>query len=233
LGLLRAFAPPGLSLNWKRGGCASSVRAVGTKHDTSNDVIVNVLASRYASADMRAIWSAHRARVARARPRIAVLKGQRDLGLDVPEAAIAAYEAVRDKVDLDSIRKREEVTHHDVKARIDEFCAPGRPPAHHRGMTSRDLTENVEHLQTYRSMELILRKAVAAVLRLSAKAQQYRDLHFGAHAQRPRPAHDAGAPLLDVWRGTFYRREARSHQRKYPARGSRAPSARASTNSPS
>lgn len=111
---------------------------------------------------------------------IAVLKGQRDLGLDIPAEAIEAYERVRDNVDLASLRRREEVTHHDVKARIDEFCELAGHQHIHRGMTSRDLTENVEQLQTYRSMELVLRKAAAAVLRLAAKAEEFRDVLFVA-----------------------------------------------------
>jgi adenylosuccinate lyase len=54
---------------------------------------------------------------------IAVMKAQKELGLDIPAQAITAYEKVKDQVDLNSIRQREEKTRHDVKARIDEFCA--------------------------------------------------------------------------------------------------------------
>ena len=54
---------------------------------------------------------------------IAVMRAQRELGIDVPEDAIAAYESVVDQVDLDSIDARERVTRHDVKARLEEFSA--------------------------------------------------------------------------------------------------------------
>ena len=80
--------------------------------------IPNVLANRYASADMVAIWSPRAKIVAERRLWLAVLRAQRELGVAVPEAAIADYERVLDQVDVDSIAARERVTRHDVKARI-------------------------------------------------------------------------------------------------------------------
>ena len=60
---------------------------------------------------------------------------------------VEAYEEVVDQVDLESIAARERVTRHDVKARIEEFSALAGHEHIHKGMTSRDLTENVEQLQ--------------------------------------------------------------------------------------
>jgi adenylosuccinate lyase len=74
-------------------------------------------------------------------------EAQRELGVDVPDGVIEDYEAVVDEVDLDSIEARERVTRHDVKARIEEFSALAGHEHIHKGMTSRDLTENVEQLQ--------------------------------------------------------------------------------------
>ena len=51
------------------------------------------------------------------------------------------------QVDLASIAEREKITRHDVKARIEEFNALAGYEHVHKGMTSRDLTENVEQLQ--------------------------------------------------------------------------------------
>ena len=61
-------------------------------------MIPNVLATRYASAEMTRIWSAEHKVVLERRLWIAVLRAQRDLGLDVPESVIEAYEQVVDKV---------------------------------------------------------------------------------------------------------------------------------------
>ena len=68
--------------------------------------IPNVLANRYASADMVAIWSPLAKIVAERRLWLAVLRAQRELGVAVPEAAIADYERVLDQVDVDSIAAR-------------------------------------------------------------------------------------------------------------------------------
>ena len=107
---------------------------------------------------------------------IAVMKAQRDLGVDIPVEAIAAYENVIDHVDLASIAERERVTRHDVKARIEEFNALAGYEHIHKGMTSRDLTENVEQLQVCRSLELVRDKAVAVVARIGARAGEYQSL---------------------------------------------------------
>ena len=112
--------------------------------------IPNVLANRYASAEMVAIWSPEAKIVAERRLWLAVLRAQTESGAGgtaVPDAAVADYERVLDDVDLASIAARERVTRHDVKARIEEFNALAGHEQVHKGMTSRDLTENVEQLQ--------------------------------------------------------------------------------------
>ena len=141
--------------------------------------IPNVLANRYASAEMVAIWSPEAKIVAERRLWLAVLRAQKELGADgiaVPDAAIADYERALEDVDLASIAARERVTRHDVKARIEEFNALAGHEHVHKGMTSRDLTENVEQLQVRRALELVFAHGVAVVARLAERAATYRDL---------------------------------------------------------
>jgi adenylosuccinate lyase len=81
-------------------------------------------------------------------------------------------------VDLASIAARERVTRHDVKARIEEFNAlTGHEHIAlqfiHMGMTSRDLTENVEQLQVRQSLSLVHDRAVAALARLARLAAEH------------------------------------------------------------
>lgn len=129
--------------------------------------VPNVLASRYASSEMCEVFSAeHKVRLER-RLWIAVMKAQRDLGIDVPAEAIAAYEAVVDDVDLASIDARERITRHDVKARLEEFSDLAGHEHAHKGMTSRDLTENVEQLQVRTALGILHTRAVAALVRLA------------------------------------------------------------------
>jgi len=139
-------------------------------------VIANVLASRYASPEMTAIWSPEEKIRTERRLWLAVLRAQRDLGVDVPDGVIEAYERVLDHVDLASIAARERVTRHDVKARIEEFAALAGHEHIHKGMTSRDLTENVEQLQVRAGLALIRDRMVAALARLAARAVQFENL---------------------------------------------------------
>jgi adenylosuccinate lyase len=139
-------------------------------------VVPNVLAARYASAELTGLWSPEHKVVLERRLWIAVLEAQRDLGVDVPEGVIEAYEKVVEVVDLASISRREAVTRHDVKARIEEFSALAGHEHIHKGMTSRDLTENVEQLQVRSSLELIRDRAVAALARLASLATEHVDL---------------------------------------------------------
>jgi adenylosuccinate lyase len=140
----------------------------------SQTAIPDVLADRYASAAMVQIWSPAAKVLLEREFWIAVMRAQRELGIEIPEAAITDYEKVAERVDLASIRKREKKTRHDVKARIDEFCALAGHEHLHKGLTSRDLTENVEQLQIMRSMQLLRTKYAAALHRLARRAGEYR-----------------------------------------------------------
>lgn len=141
--------------------------------DVGKPAVSNVLASRYASADLAEIWSPRSKIVLERQLWIAVLKAQRDLGISVPEGAIADYQKVVDDVDLDSIAARERVTRHDVKARIEEFNALAGHEQIHKGMTSRDLTENVEQLQVLTSLHYVRGHAIALLARITERAAQY------------------------------------------------------------
>ena len=125
---------------------------------------------------MKSIWSAEGRILIERDYWIAVMKAQRALGLNIPAKAIKAYEKVKKTIDLESIDTRERVCLHDVKARIDEFSALAGYEYIHVGMTSRDLTENVEQLQVLRGLELIRLKTVACLKKLSERATEYRTL---------------------------------------------------------
>ena len=142
-------------------------------------MIGNVLANRYASVAMRDIWGAESKIVAERRLWLAVLGAQHDLDVDLggddPAEVLATYAAVVDTVDLASIAARERVTRHDVKARIEEFNALAGHELVHLGMTSRDLTENVEQLQIVSALRLVRERMVTVLARLGELAARYAD----------------------------------------------------------
>lgn len=136
-------------------------------------MIPNVLAARYASPELRELWSPERKVVLERELWLAVMEAQRDLGVDVPDAVIDDYRRVVDDVDLASIAERERVTRHDVKARIEEFDALAGHQHAHKGMTSRDLTENVEQAQIRDSLRHVADRTVAVLARLAQLATEY------------------------------------------------------------
>ena len=141
-----------------------------------SEPVPNVLAERYASAAMKDVWS-KRGRILLERDFwIAVMKAQRDLGVPIPAEAIKDYERVKEAIDLESIAKRELATLHDVKARIEEFSELAKRQFIHLGLTSRDLTENVEQLQIFQALKLVRMKAAAALLAFARRAEEHRDL---------------------------------------------------------
>ena len=154
----------------------------GVNGPVDDTVLPNVLAARYASREMVALWSPAHKVVLERRLWVAVLEAQAAAGLPVPEGAIDDYRAVIDKVDLASIEARERVTKHDVKARIEEFSALAGHELIHAGMTSRDLTENVEQLQVKAAMELTRERTVAVLAELARLAVAHADLAMTARS---------------------------------------------------
>ncbi len=134
---------------------------------------MSLLANRYASAQMREIWSPEAKIISERKLWIAVMRSQSKLGHAIPDSVIADYEKVLTKVDLASIDAREKTTRHDVKARIEEFNALAGHEAIHAGMTSRDLTENVEAMQVRDGLVLVRDRVVAVLAVLGVRATEY------------------------------------------------------------
>lgn len=136
---------------------------------------VNVLASRYASSAMREIFAPEAKIISERKLWLAVARAQSKLGHAISDAVIADYEKVITNIDLASIDAREKITRHDVKARIEEFNALAGHEAIHAGMTSRDLTENIEALQIRNGLQIVHDKTVTVLARLGERAMQYAD----------------------------------------------------------
>ena len=156
--------------------------------------IPNVLAERYASPEIRKIWSAEGKIVLERDFWIAVMRAQQAAGLNIPDDAIAAYDRVKDQVNVAAIMERERATRHDVKARIEEFCELAGCEHIHKGMTSRDLTENVEQLQVYKSLMVVRKKGAAALSSLAARAAEQETLAITART------HNVAAQLTTLGR---------------------------------
>ena len=186
---------------------------------------VNVLAERYASQEMRRIFAPEEKIIAERRLWIAVARAQSQLGHPISDAVIADYEKVVNNVDLSSISAREKTTRHDVKARIEEFNELAGHEAIHAGMTSRDLTENIEALQIKDGLALIHNKVVALLASLAAKASQYNDQPIAGRSHNvPAQITTLGKRFASAAEELLYAYERLiSLQSRYPMRGIKGP----------
>jgi len=133
----------------------------------------NVLATRYATKEMVEIFDPVNKIINERKFWITILKLQQKSGLPITDSDIKAYEQVVNKVDLASIDKREIKTRHDVKARIEEFNALAGVEKIHIGLTSRDLTENIELIQIKTALELIEHRTLQTLFLLNEKIVKY------------------------------------------------------------
>jgi len=186
---------------------------------------VSVLADRYASNEMRSIFSPESKIIAERKLWVAVARAQAKLGHPISDAVIADYEKVLSKVDLASIDAREKVTRHDVKARIEEFNALAGHEAIHAGMTSRDLTENIEALQIRNGLKIVHDKTVALLAALASKAAQYSEQPIAGRSHNvPAQITTLGKRFASAAEELLFAYERlESLQSRYPMRGIKGP----------
>ena len=137
------------------------------------------LGTRYASPAMQALWGdAHRAALWR-RLWLALMEEQRELGLAIPDAAIAELRAHLDDADLAVVAQYERRFRHDVMAHVHALGdqAPAARPFLHLGATSAYVTDNADLLVLREGMRLLLGRLVALLRAFGAFA--------GRHAALP------------------------------------------------
>jgi len=186
---------------------------------------VSVLANRYASAAMRKVFAPEEKIISERKLWIAVAKAQAKLGHAIADSVIADYEKVISKVDLAAIDAREKITRHDVKARIEEFNALAGHEVIHAGMTSRDLTENIEALQIRDGLVIVHNKTVALLAALATKAAQYSDQPIAGRSHNvPAQITTLGKRFASAAEELLFAYERLvSLQDRYPMRGVKGP----------
>ena len=69
-------------------------------------MIPEILSSRYSSTKINEIWSPKGKIILEREFWIVVMKAQKNIGIEIPESAIKAYEKVIDYIDMESISKK-------------------------------------------------------------------------------------------------------------------------------
>lgn len=186
----------------------------------------DVLSGRYATPEINYIFSAEGTILTERELWIAVMKSQRELGLNIPYEDIKRFESAKRDINLERIREIEKRTRHDVKAKIQDFInVSGTGEYLHMGMTSRDLTDNVEQMQIRNASKIIFGKHVSALRHLIEKAEKYENIVLTA-----RTHHQAAQPTLLGRRFSMWAEELMLHLgffekfiEEYPLRGMKGP----------
>ncbi len=186
----------------------------------------NILSERYASEEINEIFS-EKGKILRERDLwITVMKAQKELGIDIPTEDIDKYEKAKTDINLEEIKAIEKITQHDVKARIEAFVKVSGAKEHlHKGMTSRDLTDNVEQMQIKKASQLVFGKYLSVLRHFCDKAQEYENIILTA-----RTHHQAAQPTLLGRRFSMWAEELNlnllgfEHSiNNYPLRGIKGP----------
>ena len=186
----------------------------------------NILSKRYATPEINQIFSEKGKTLLERELWLTILKTQKKLGYPIPEEAIKKYETAKNNIDLQRIKEIELKNKHDVKAKIEAYNeAAGGIEYIHMGMTSRDLTENVEQLQIKKASKIIFGKYISILRHLTDKAQEYRNIQLVA-----RTHHQAAQPTLLGRRFAMWAEELHIHIQEfekyidnYPLRGIKGP----------
>lgn len=134
------------------------------------------LAERYASKTMLALWSPDRRYGLWRRLWLALAEGERELGVAIPDEALAQMRQHLDDIDYDAVAKYEKEFRHDVMAHIYAFgdVAPAARAYIHLGATSAYVTDNADLLLMREGLTLLRDKLVLVLAALSAFARHWR-----------------------------------------------------------
>jgi adenylosuccinate lyase len=132
------------------------------------------LGTRYASPAMQTLWGEpHRVGLWR-RLWLALAEAERELGLDVPEEALAQMRTHLDSADLAAAGRYERRFRHDVMAHIHAFGeqAPLARAFLHLGATSAFVTDNADLIVMREGLRLLLGRLLAVLAALEGFARR-------------------------------------------------------------
>ena len=146
--------------------------------ENRHDGYVSPLSTRYASAEMQAVFSDNFKFRAWRRLWISLARAEMALGLPVTEAQIAEMEAHKDDVNYEVAEAREKEVRHDVMAHVYAFGkqCPTDEPIIHLGATSCYVGDNADVLALREASGIVLKKAAQVLRNLKAFAVKYRAL---------------------------------------------------------
>ena len=139
---------------------------------------VSPLSARYASPAMQGLWGDRRRIGLWRRLWLALMQAEKELGLKIPDTALAQLRAHLDDADLDKAAEYERRVRHDVMAHIHHLGdqAPAARPFIHLGATSAYVTDNADLVLMREGMQLLLGRIGAVLVAMGKVARRYRAL---------------------------------------------------------
>ena len=134
------------------------------------------LAERYASRAMLELWSPRMRYGLWRQLWLALAEAQKELGIAIPDEALAQLRAHLDDIDFDVVAAYERRFRHDVMAHVHAYgdVAPAARPFIHYGATSAYVTDNGDLILMRRALELLRGKVVNVLRALAAFAREWR-----------------------------------------------------------
>jgi len=144
----------------------------------SHESYQSPLETRYASAQMRRIWSAQRKFSLWRRLWLALAEAQKQLGLNISQAQIDEIRAHLDDIDFDNAAQHEARLRHDVMAHVHALgdVAPNARLIIHLGATSQDIVCNADLITLREGLTLIAGKIARVIDALGRFAERHRSL---------------------------------------------------------
>ncbi|NMC55454.1 MAG: adenylosuccinate lyase [Chloroflexi bacterium] len=146
---------------------------------------------RYASPEMRGVWSEHHKRLLWRRIWVALAKTQQGFGL-VSAEQLADIEAHALNIDVARALEIEAEIHHDLMAELKTFAeqCPTGGGILHMGATSMDIEDNADALRMREAMDCVLDRLKELLLAFAEKIEQTADLPVMAftHIQPAEPS---------------------------------------------
>ena len=136
------------------------------------------LSSRYASKEMKYIFSEQKKFTTWHELWIALAKAEKELGLNITQEQIDEMVENKDIVDFEVAEAREKEVRHDVMSHVYAYGkrCPKAEPIIHLGATSCYVGDNTDILLMRDALKLILEKAIQVELNLTRFAIEYKDL---------------------------------------------------------
>lgn len=144
----------------------------------NKNIYESPLNSRYASKEMKEIFSPNKKFKTWRKLWITLAKAEKELGLDITDEQIEELEKFKNDINYEIAEEREKITRHDVMAHIYAYGVqcPKAKGIIHLGATSCYVGDNTDIIVMKEAMELIKSKVLTVVKNLSKFALEYKDL---------------------------------------------------------